>query len=237
MSTAGAGPCDHGVAHAVASPAEPTAHPAGTLAATILGSSMAFIDGSVVNVGAAGAAAAISTRPPPTRPVGRQRLRCCCSAALILVGGVAGDRYGRRARLRSSASRLFALASVGCGLAPDVGLLIAARAAQGIGGALLVPGSLAIISAVVPRRERGRAIGTWAGFTARSPPRSDRCSAAGWSSASWRWVFLINVPLAAAVLALALRRVPESRDATAAAARPRLGRRGCWPRWRALGSA
>jgi EmrB/QacA subfamily drug resistance transporter len=107
---------------------------------------------------------------------------------------------------------LFAAASIWCGLAPTIGQLIAARGIQGVGGALLVPGSLALISASFPEKERGRAIGTWSGFTAITTAVGPVLG--GWlvQNASWRWVFFINLPLGAAVLAIALWRVPESRS-------------------------
>jgi EmrB/QacA subfamily drug resistance transporter len=138
-------------------------------------------------------------------------------AALILVGGSLGDRFGRR-RVFAIGVAIFAVASAGCGLAPTVEVLIAARALQGIGGALLVPGSLAIISASFPDREqRGKAIGTWSAFTAITSAIGPVVG--GWlvDNASWRWVFFINLPLSIVVLAIALTRVPESRDPEAAA--------------------
>ncbi|HEY0735782.1 MAG TPA: MFS transporter [Herpetosiphonaceae bacterium] len=190
------------------------------LAATILGSSIAFIDGTVVNV---------------ALPVLQRELNATAAdvqwvvegytlflAALILVGGSLGDRYGRR-RIFALGIVIFTLASVWCGLAPGVGQLILARAVQGIGGALLVPSSLAIISATFKDEARGRAIGTWSGFTAITSALGPVLG--GWlvEQASWRWVFFINVPLALVVLAIVVLRVPESRDQSMAARLDYLG--------------
>src|SRR6266852_494326 len=133
------------------------------LAATILASSMAFIDGTVVNV----ALPSLQENLQATA-IGVQWVVEAYSlflSALLLVGGSLGDRYGRRLIFLIGVS-LFALASIWCGLAPSINQLIAARAIQGIGGALLVPGSLAIISASFAKEKRGRAIGTWSGFSA-----------------------------------------------------------------------
>jgi EmrB/QacA subfamily drug resistance transporter len=132
-------------------------------------------------------------------------------AALLLPGGSLGDIYGRR-RIYAAGVMLFAAASVWCGLAPSIGQLIFARAAQGIGAALLVPGSLAIISASFPERERGRAIGTWSGFTSLTAAAGPVLGGFLIAHGSWRWAFFINVPLAVVVLVLTFRRVPESRD-------------------------
>lgn len=135
-------------------------------------------------------------------------------ASFILLGGALGDRYGRR-RIFVVGVMWFAAASVLCGLAPDVNTLIVARALQGIGGALLTPGSLAMIQASFEPRDRARAIGAWSGLggvaTAVGP------FIGGWliQSASWRWIFLINAPLALAVVLIAQRHVPESRDENA----------------------
>jgi EmrB/QacA subfamily drug resistance transporter len=132
-------------------------------------------------------------------------------AALILLGGSLGDRMGRR-RIFVTGVIWFALASALCGLAPTMQVVVAARVLQGIGGALLVPGSLAIIQASFAPVDRPGAIGAWAGLgnlaTAAGPLLG------GWlvAAAGWRWVFLINLPVAATVVAVALRRVPESRD-------------------------
>jgi EmrB/QacA subfamily drug resistance transporter len=130
--------------------------------------------------------------------------------ALILVGGSLGDRLGRR-RIFLAGVAVFAIASIGCGLAPSIGQLVLARAVQGFGAAFLVPGSLSIISASFAEKERGQAIGTWSGFTAITAAMGPVLG--GWliEHASWRWAFFINVPIAVVVIALSLWRVPESR--------------------------
>jgi EmrB/QacA subfamily drug resistance transporter len=135
-------------------------------------------------------------------------------SALILVGGSLGDRWGRK-RVFSIGLLLFAIASAGCGMAQTIAQLIIARAAQGLGAALLVPGSLAIISASFSKEERGRAIGTWSGFTAISAGVGPVTG--GWliEHVSWRWIFFINLPLAVIVLAITWWRVPESQDESA----------------------
>jgi EmrB/QacA subfamily drug resistance transporter len=132
-------------------------------------------------------------------------------SALLLVGGSLGDHYGRK-RVFLIGVALFALASVWCGVAPSIEQRIVARAVQGIGGALLVPGSLAIISASFPPEERGRAIGTWSGFSAITTAIGPVMG--GWliEHVSWRAVFFLNVPLAVAVIVIGLRHVPESRE-------------------------
>src|SRR5690606_17257747 len=136
--------------------------------------------------------------------------------ALILVGGAAGDRLGRR-RIFVAGLTLFAAASVGCGLAPNIGTLVAMRALQGVGGALLVPSSLAIISAAFPEEERGRAIGTWAGFSALTTAFGPVLG--GWLVDAWSWrvIFFINVPLAVLAVAISRAHVPESRAVGAGA--------------------
>ncbi len=210
-------PCDEGVIQAAPPPA-PTAKPVARaglwiLVATILGSSLSFIDGTVVNV-------ALPTIQRDLRATGADvqwviEAYALFLAALILVGGSLGDRLGRR-RVFVVGSVVFTLASVACGLAPTLLVLIIARAAQGIGGALLVPGSLAIISASFEPERRGRAIGAWAGFTTITSALGPVLG--GWlvESTSWRWVFFINVPLAALTLLVTFWHVPESRDEGAA---------------------
>jgi EmrB/QacA subfamily drug resistance transporter len=130
-------------------------------------------------------------------------------AALILIGGVLGDLYGRR-KVFAIGIALFSAASAWCGLSPDIRQLIVARGIQGIGGALLVPGSLALISANFSEKDRGRAIGTWSGFTSITAAIGPVLG--GWFTehGSWRWVFFINVPIGLAVLLLTFLRVPES---------------------------
>ena len=182
------------------------------LAATILGSSITFIDGTVVNV-----ALPVLQRELGTDIVGAQWVvesYALLLSALILVGGSLGDRWGRRL-VFSAGLILFAIASAGCGLAQTTAHLIAARAVQGVGAAMLVPGSLSIISASFSKEERGRAIGTWSGFTAISAGVGPVLG--GWliEAVSWRWIFFINLPLAAVALLITWRHVPESRDDSA----------------------
>jgi EmrB/QacA subfamily drug resistance transporter len=131
-------------------------------------------------------------------------------AALILVGGSLGDVYGRRRAFLSGVA-IFALASIACGAAANIDQLIVARSIQGIGAALLVPGSLAIISASFEEKTRGQAIGTWSGFTAITTAIGPVLG--GWlvQHASWRWAFFINLPIALGVIAISVWRIPESR--------------------------
>jgi len=178
------------------------------LAATILGSSMAFIDGTVVNVALPAIQVSLHGTLADVQWVVESY--ALFLAALLLIGGSLGDRYGRR-RIFTAGIVLFAVASAWCGLASDIRQLIVARGLQGIGGALLVPGSLALISAGFPQKERGRAIGTWSGFTAITAAIGPVLG--GWFTehGSWRWVFFINLPLALVVVPLVLWKVPESR--------------------------
>lgn len=210
MSTAIKSPCDEGVmlSPAAESPCARSAAP-WILAATILGSSITFIDGTVVNV-----ALPVIQSDLQTDIGGAQWVvesYALMLSALILVGGSLGDRWGRR-RIFSVGTLLFAIASAACGLSSSVGQLIAARAVQGVGAAMLVPGSLAIISASFSKKDRGRAIGTWSGFTSIAAGIGPVLG--GWlvQNYSWHWIFLINLPLAAVVLAITWRHVPESRD-------------------------
>jgi EmrB/QacA subfamily drug resistance transporter len=179
------------------------------LLATILGSSMVFIDGSVVNVALPALQKEFQATSADVQWV--VEAYALFLSALILVGGALGDRFGRR-RLFILGTVLFALASIGCGFAGTNIQLIIARAIQGIGGALLVPGSLALLSSAFEDKQRGAAIGTWSGFTSVTSVLGPLLG--GWlvSYASWRWVFFINVPLAIVVLLVALWRLPESRN-------------------------
>ncbi len=203
-------PCDEAVIRTVsiAQPCQKDARP-WVLAATILGSSMAMIDGSVVNVALPVLQAQLNATATQVQWIVESY--ALFLAALILVGGSLGDRFGRR-RIFAIGVVIFAIASVGCGLAIDINQLILMRSLQGIGGALLVPGSLAIISAAFEPERRGQAIGTWSGFTAITSALGPVLG--GWliEHVSWRAIFFLNVPIAVAVLAIALWQVPESRD-------------------------
>jgi EmrB/QacA subfamily drug resistance transporter len=182
------------------------------LIATILASSMAFIDGTVVNVALPALQAALHASVTDIQWV--VEAYALLLASLLLLGGSLGDLYGRR-KVFLSGVLLFAIGSSWCGFASSIASLIAARGLQGIGAAFLVPGSLAIISASYEEEKRGRAIGTWSGFTAITAAIGPVLG--GWlvEHASWRWVFFINLPLAGVVILLSLWRVPESRNEAA----------------------
>ncbi len=203
-------PCDE-VVIAAKGPTAPCTKERGRwiLAATILGSSMVFIDGTVVNVALPALQANLSATSVDVQWVVESY--ALFLAALLLLGGSLGDHFGRR-RIYAIGVMLFALASVWCGLAPNISQLIVARAVQGIGGAMLVPGSLAIISASFPEEDRGQAIGTWSGSTAITTAMGPVIG--GWliEHVSWRAVFFLNLPLAIVVLLLVVRYVPESRN-------------------------
>lgn len=181
------------------------------IAASVLGSGIAAIDATVVGI----------ALPDIGRDfnAGVGSLQWIISgytltlAAFLLIGGTLGDRFGRR-RVFSVGVAWFAIASAACGLAPSSGVLIATRALQGVGGALLTPGSLAILEASFAPDDRGRAIGAWSGLGGVASAAGPLLGGYLIAAASWRWIFLINVPVAAVVLALAARHVPESRDPT-----------------------
>jgi EmrB/QacA subfamily drug resistance transporter len=183
------------------------------LAATILGSSMAFIDGTVVNV---------------ALPVLQQSLDASVASAqwiveayslalssLVLAGGSLADRFGRR-RIFSIGTVVFAASSFACGLSPNVVWVIASRGLQGIGAALLVPSSLALLSAAFSERDRGRAVGTWSALTAVATAIGPALG--GWlvQAVSWRAVFFLNLPIAAAVLMIASIKIEETRSPSSA---------------------
>ena len=203
-------PCDESIIRSRPA-AAPCSKRAGrwVLAATTLASSMAFIDGTVVNVALPALQANLNATIVDVQWV--IEAYSLLLAALLLVGGSLGDYYGRR-RIFLTGIALFALASAWCGLAASIGQLIAARAAQGIGAALLVPGSLAIISSSFSENERGRAIGTWSGLSAITAAIGPIIG--GWliEHVSWRAVFFINIPIALLVIFISLRSVPESSD-------------------------
>jgi EmrB/QacA subfamily drug resistance transporter len=178
------------------------------LVATILGSTMTFIDGSVVNVALPILRAKLGATAGEAQWIIESYMLFLSS--LLLVGGALGDRWGRR-RVFVAGTAIFTAASVWCGLTSSVRQLVVARGVQGIGAALLVPGSLALISANFTKENRGRAIGTWAGFTSITAGIGPLIG--GWltDQLSWRWIFFLNVPLAVVVVAVAVWRVPESR--------------------------
>ncbi len=182
------------------------------LTASILGSALAGIDATVVNVALPAIGDSLDASFTALQWV--LTSYALTLAAFILLGGVLGDRFGRR-RVFVVGVVWFAVASLLCGLAPTAEVLVAARALQGVGGALLTPGSLALLQASFAGEDRGRAIGAWSGLggvaTAAGP------FLGGWlvDVVSWRWVFLVNLPLAVVVVWLAARHVPESRDPAA----------------------
>jgi EmrB/QacA subfamily drug resistance transporter len=180
-----------------------------TLVATILGSSLTFIDGTVVNVALPALQADLQATITDVQWV--IEAYALFLGALILVGGSLGDQLGRK-RVFLLGVVSFTAASIACGLATSPVMLIVGRALQGIGAAFLVPGSLAIISATFGDADRGRAIGTWSGFSAITTAIGP--VSGGWlvEHVSWRAVFFLNVPLALAVLVLSLRFMDESRD-------------------------
>jgi EmrB/QacA subfamily drug resistance transporter len=178
------------------------------LAATILGSSMAFIDGTVVNVVLPTLQTTFHASVVDVQWVVESY--GIFLSALILAGGALGDLFGRR-RIFLIGVGVFALASIACGLSSSISQLITARSVQGVGAALLVPGSLAIISAGFDEESRGKAIGTWSGFSAITAALGPVLGGSLIQYVSWRWAFLMNVPLAVAVIAISLRHVPESR--------------------------
>jgi EmrB/QacA subfamily drug resistance transporter len=204
-------PCDAGIVRAT------PAFPAGlsqkrkrlTLVATILGSSMALIDGSVVNIALPAIQQALHADAASTQWIVNAYLLLL--GALVLVGGSAADLYGRR-RIFLLGIAVFTSASIACGLAPDVTVLVISRAVQGLGAALLTPASLAMLGATFDEHERSHAIGTWAGagaLTAAAGP-----VLGGWlvDQVSWRAIFLLNVPLAVTAAGLAMLFACESRD-------------------------
>jgi len=182
------------------------------LIAAILGSAMGFIDATAVNVALPVMQLDLHAGAVPLQWVVEGYTLFL--SALILLGGALGDRYGRR-RLYMIGIAVFAVASLGCAVAPTIEIVDVARALQGIGGALAVPESLALLSATFTGEARGRAIGTWSGFASITSAVGPVLGGFLAEHASWRWVFLINLPLAVAVLAICWRAVPESSDPAA----------------------
>ena len=192
-------------------PCEERARPF-VLAATILASAMAFIDGSVVTIALPALQGDFGASFSSLQWV--VNAYALLMGGLILIGGGAGDRFGRR-RMFIMGIAVFALASFACAQAPSIEALIAARAAQGMGAALLVPQSLAIIASSFPKEVRGRAIGIWAGASAITTAMGPPLGGFLIDALDWRAVFWINLPLSVVAVWLALRYVPESRDQNA----------------------
>lgn len=186
------------------------------VAATVIASGMALLDGTVVNVALVRLGEDLHASLADLQWVTNGYLLAL--ASLILLGGSLGDRFGRR-RVFVIGIVWFALASAACGLAQTPGQLIGARILQGVGGALLTPGSLALIQSSLRREDRAKAIGAWSGVSGIATAAGPFIG--GWlvQYVSWRWVFLINLPLAIAAVALALKAIPESRDEDAAPGR------------------
>lgn len=209
MPTIAKPPCDEAAILAGAADSYPS-NRSWVLAGTILGSSMVFIDGTVVNVALPALQSGLNATISDVQWV--VEAYALSLSALLLTGGSLGDLYSLR-RTFAAGVVLFSLASAWCGAAPNIGQLIAARALQGVGGALLVPGSLALISVSFPPGQRGRAIGTWSGFTSITAAAGPVLG--GWvvEHYSWRWAFLINLPIALAVLLITWR-IQECRSRT-----------------------
>ena len=189
-----------------------TSHPKWTLVACILASSLSFVDGSVLSVALPAVRASYGAGAADVQWVVNAYLLPL--SALLLLGGALGDHYGRR-RLLVIGTGLFAVASLVCALAPSLPILLSARAAQGIGAALLLPNSLALLNAAYEGERRGRAVGIWAAAGAAAAAVAPLIG--GWlvSNAGWPSIFYINLPLAAGAILLAIMFVAESRDAGA----------------------
>jgi EmrB/QacA subfamily drug resistance transporter len=182
------------------------------LAVAVLGSGMAFLDGTVVNVALPDIGRDLDASTSSLQWILNGYLLTL--ASLILLGGSLGDRHGRR-RIFVLGTGLFTAASLLCAVAPNAGLLVVARLLQGIGGALLTPGSLAMIEASFRPADRARAIGAWSGLGGVATALGPLLGGYLVEAVSWRAIFLINLPLGVFVMAMASRHVPETRDPTA----------------------
>ncbi len=203
--------CDRAIAGSTAPPAEARPdHARWILTTTILASSLAFIDGSVVNVALPAIGRSLDESGGALAWVVNAYLLPL--SALLMIGGAAGDLYGKR-RLLVVGTAFFALASLGCALAPNMAWLFAGRVLQGIGAALLLPNSLAILGATFGGEARGRAIGIWAAVGAAAGAAGPVVGGILIDTFGWRAIFLINLPLALGAIVLALRYVPNERDA------------------------
>ena len=202
-------PCDAAAIRSAATAPACAARRTWVLVAAVLGSTLAFVDESVVNVALPKIESDLHTTLAAMQWV--INAYTLCMSALLLVGGAAADQFGRRLMFLIGVS-VFAVASLACGLAPDAAILICARALQGVGAALLVPCSLALIGAAYDEKERGAAIGIWSGASAIAAGAAPLLAGGLVDHWSWRVIFLINPLLALPTLWIALRKVPESRD-------------------------
>jgi EmrB/QacA subfamily drug resistance transporter len=209
MSQVGKPPCEEGIILGGAA-ARPFAAASRrwTLVAAILGSSMAFLDSTVVNVALPAIQRTLNASTSDVQWV--MEAYALFLASLILVGGALGDRFGRK-RVFVIGANLFTVASIGCAMSTGVVPLIAARAVQGIGAALLVPGSLALLSATFPQSERGAAIGTWSAFSGIAAALGPAVGGYLVEHYSWAWAFLINAPIGVVLWAICWAKVPESK--------------------------
>src|SRR3954468_24229926 len=208
MTWAGPNAGEHCAAQAAAAKAQP-AHAALVLAACILASSLAFVDGSVVNVGLSAIGQSLKGDAQSLQWVVNAYLLPL--SALLLLGGAAGDSFGRRRSLMAGVT-LFGFSSVACATAPTMAFLLAARSVQGASAALLLPNSLAILGMAFSGEAKGRAIGVWAAAGAAAGAIGPVLG--GWliDLGDWRAIFLINVPLALAAIALSVRYVADDED-------------------------
>lgn len=215
-------PLPHGVASVAPTPGAPPAGPLEltlssrrgrrVLAVTVLGSGLASLDATVVSIALPSIGRSFHAGVAQLQWVANGYLLTL--AGLLLLGGVLGDRYGRR-RVFTIGVAWFAGASALCAMAPSAGVLLAARALQGVGGALLAPGSLAILQASFAREDRSRAIGAWSGLGGIAGAIGPFIGGYLIDAVSWRLIFLINLPVAAALVVVSPRIVPESRDPAA----------------------
>jgi EmrB/QacA subfamily drug resistance transporter len=190
------------------------------LAVSVLGSGIAALDATVVNIALPAIGRDFGTGVAALQWV--MNGYTLTLAAFLLIGGSLGDRFGRR-KVYLIGTVWFALASAACGLAPDVTFLIITRVLQGVGAALLVPGSLAILEASFRPADRARAIGAWSGLGGIALAAGPLVGGYLISAASWRWIFFINVPIAVIVVVLSARHLPESRSPDASGATDYLG--------------
>ena len=205
-------PCDAAAIRAAPASAACAARRVWVLVAAVLGSTLAFVDESVVNVALPGIESDLHATLAAMQWV--VNAYTLCMSALLLIGGASADQFGRR-RVFLIGIGVFAVASLACGLSPGVQALIAARALQGVGAALLVPCSLALIGAAYGEKERGAAIGIWSGASAIAAGAAPLLGGTLVDHVSWRAIFLINPLLALPTIWITLRQVPESRDSQA----------------------